>query len=177
MKRYWNVVVCAIIVMAAASLASAQSLGEVAREERAKHKPQAAKVITNDDIPSVDTDQLNEDADTASPDAKDKEKDKQVSADDKLKQMDAWKAKIAAQDTKIKSLDREINLMEREHRLRQAVFYADAGTRIRDERAWADQERKYQADMAAKQKSLADEKAKLDDLKESARKSGVAGIE
>ena len=67
--------------------------------------------------------------------------------------------------------------MEREHKLRQAVFYADAGTRVRDERMWFDQERKYQADLSTKQKALAAERNKLDDLKEGARKAGVGGID
>jgi hypothetical protein len=42
---------------------------------------------------------------------------------------------------------------------------------------WFDQERKYQADLSTKQKALAAERNKLDDLKEGARKAGVGGIE
>jgi hypothetical protein len=179
MKQSWKHLVLAVIVMAATALASAQSLGETARKERTKQKPQAAKVITNDDIPSVDTPRGVAAAADKKDDAdgKDADKKKDVSAEDKLKEMQAWKAKLAAQDTKIKDLDHEINLMEREHKLREAVFYADAGTRVRDERMWFDQERKYQADLSTKQKALAAERNKLDDLKESARKSGVGGID
>jgi hypothetical protein len=179
MKQSWKYIVCAVIVMTATALASAQSLGEAARQERAKQKPQAAKVITNEDIPSVDT---SRDATVAidktdDADSKDADKKKDLSADDKLKGMAAWKSKIAAQDAKIKDLDREITLMEREHKLREAVFYADAGMRVRDERTWFDQERKYQADLTTKQKTLAAERNKLDDLKEGARKAGVGGID
>jgi hypothetical protein len=68
-------------------------------------------------------------------------------------------------------------LMEREHKLREAVFYADAGSRVRDERTWFDQERKYQADLATKQKTLAAERNKLGDMKDAARKAGAGGID
>jgi hypothetical protein len=165
--------------MAVTTLASAQSLGETARQERARQKPQAAKTITNDDIPSVDTPR---DATVATDkkddaDSKDAEKKKDLSAQDKLNEMQAWKAKVAAQDAKVKDVDREINLMQREHKLREAVFYADAGMRVRDERTWFDQERTYQADLSAKQKALAAERNKLDELKDAARKSGAGGID
>jgi hypothetical protein len=181
MKQYWKYSVCAGVIVAASALASAQApLGDVARQERSKQKPQAAKTITNDDLPSVDTSRDvagSSDSKKDDADSKDGEKKKDLSASDKMKEMDAWKAKVAAQDAKVKDLDREINLMEREHKLRQAVFYADAGTRVRDERMWFDQERKYQADLSTKQKALAAERNKLDDLKEGARKAGVGGIE
>jgi hypothetical protein len=179
MKQSWKLVFCAVVVMTATASASAQSLGETARQERAKQKPQASKTITNEDIPSVDTSVASvasegdkkDDAD--SKDAKKKE----LSADDKLKEIQAWKSKVTAQDMKVKDLDREVNLMEREHKLREAVFYADAGSRVRDERTWFDQERKYQADLATKQKTLAAERNKLGDMKDAARKAGAGGID
>jgi hypothetical protein len=177
MKQSWKYIVCAVIVITATALASAQSLGETARQERAKQKPQAAKVITNEDIPSVDTSRDATVATDKTSDSKDADKKKDLSTDDKMKEMQSWKTKVAAQDTKIKDLDREITLMEREHKLREAVFYADAGLRVRDERTWFDQERKYQADLTTKQKTLAAERNKLDDLKEGARKAGVGGID
>lgn len=177
MKRYWQWIACAIIVTAATTLASAQTLGDVARQERTKQKPQASKTITNDDLTSADTAQAAPSGDSKKDDAAETKAEDKNSAEDKVKQMQEWKARIAAQDSKVKDLDREINLMEREHKLRVAVFYADAGARIRDERAWADAERKYQADMGAKQKALGAERTKLDDLREAARKSGVGGLE
>ncbi len=181
MMQSWKFIICSGVFVAASALASAQAqepLGDVARQERAKQKPQAAKTITNEDIPSVDVPKDVVDKDTAKDDKSDDKKDeKSASAQDKIKEMDAWKAKVAAQEAKIKDLDREINLMEREHKLKTAVFYADAGTRVRDERQWFDQERKYQADLSAKQKNLADERNKLDGIKASARKAGVGGID
>jgi hypothetical protein len=180
MKQSWKYIVCTVIVMALTAFASAQSLGETARQERAKQKPQAAKVITNEDIPSVDTSRdatTSTAADKKDDDNKDADKKKELSADDKLKEAAAWKSKVAAQDAKTKDLDREINLMQREHKLREAVFYADAGSRVRDERTWFGQERKYQADLSTKQKNLATERNKLDELKDAARKAGVGGID
>jgi|KBSSwiStaDraftv2_1062776.scaffolds.fasta_scaffold504949_2 hypothetical protein len=177
MKRYWQWIACAIVVMAATTLASAQALGDVARQERTKQKPQASKTITNEDLPSADTAQAAPSTDAKKDDAGEGKAEEKNSAEDKVKQMQDWKARIATQDAKVKDLDREINLMQREYKLRTAVFYADAGARIRDERAWADSERKYQADLSAKQKVLGAERTKLDDLREAARKAGVGGLE
>jgi hypothetical protein len=53
------------------------------------------------------------------------------------------------------------------------VFYADAGARLRDEKKYAEDDRKYQADIANKQKAIADGKATLDKLREEARRAGV----
>ena len=63
--------------------------------------------------------------------------------------------------------------LDREFKLRAAAFYADAGLRLRDDRNWADQQRKYQDDMADRKKKIEEAKAQLEDLQERARKSGV----
>lgn len=176
MSRTCRWMLCFVVVIAATAMASAQSLGDVARQERAKQKPQSAKVITNDDIPSVDT--PNSAAPTEKEDsAGDAKEGKSLSADEKIKEMQQWKDKIAAQDAKVKDLDREINLMERERKLREAVFYSDAGLRIRDEKKWGEDDRKYRDDLAARQKALGAERTKLDDMKTAARKAGVGGVD
>src|SRR5260370_1444334 len=53
------------------------------------------------------------------------------------------------------------------------VNTADIGTRLGNNAKYAEQERQYQEQIAAKQKALDDAKQKLADMQEEARKSGV----
>src|SRR5512133_1068360 len=96
MKRYWQWIACAIIVTAATTLGSAQTLGDVARQERTKQKPQASKTITNDDLTSADTAQAAPSGDSKKDDAAETKAEDKNSAEDKVKQMQEWKARIAA---------------------------------------------------------------------------------
>ncbi len=157
-----------LLLLAGAALAVAQSqapaLGDVARQERAKPKAQAAKTYTNEDIPSVTlpkdsaTDKKDGDK-AASADAKDSTTDKKDAEKEPVsrdKEAAAWKDKISGQKAKVADLEREINLMDREYKMRAAVFYSDAGARLRDDKKWADEERKYKDDLATKQKALAE---------------------
>jgi hypothetical protein len=84
-----------------------------------------------------------------------------------------WKSKIEDQEQEIKALEKEVDLMQRENKLHQASYYGDAGNQLRDQKAWADEQRQYQTDLEAKQKAIAEAKEKLDDAREQARKSGV----
>ena len=186
MKHLWKWTACAILVFVATTLASAQeSLGDFARKERARPKPHAAKVITNDDIPSVDTpaaDSASTDekktADAAGADkAKDKDKDKALSAEEKIKLMETWKGKIAAQEATVKELDQQVAQIDRDYKLRMSALYADLGNRLRDQAQWATDEKKFQEEMAAKQKERDAARSKLDDMKDQARHEGVEGID
>ncbi len=191
MKHLWKWMACAILILVASALAFAQEpLGDVARKERARPKPHAAKVITNEDIPSVETPAADsattdekkatdaEGADKAKDkDDKDKDKDKPQTASEKIKQMEAWKGKIAAQEASVKAADQQIADVERNYRLRMSALYADVGTRLRDQAKWADDEKAYQEELAARQKQRDAEQAKLDAMKDEARRAGVGGIE
>ena len=95
------------------------------------------------------------------------------SAEDQQKAAADWKQKIDEQKNEISRLERELNVLQREGQIRSTVFYADAGTQLRDPKKYADDVRKNQDDMAAKQKALDEGKQKLDDMQEEARKAGV----
>ncbi len=198
MKHLWKWMACAILVFAATVLASAQEpLGDVAREERAKPKPQAAKVVTDDDIPSVTKIAVFAEAPSANPEKKevsaadaeqpegddadqaegDKDKQGPLTADEKIKQIEMWKTKIAAQEAKVQSLDQQVQQIDRDYRLRMSAFYADLGVRLRDEAKWADEEKKYHEQIEAKQKERDVERDKLEDMKDAARRAGVNGID
>jgi hypothetical protein len=189
MKHLWKWTACAILVFVATTLALAQeSLGDLARKERARPKPHAAKVITNEDIPSVDTssdtaatdDKKSPDAEADSKDkdkAKDKDKDKALSAEEKIQLMEKWKGKIAAQEASVKQLDDQVAQIDRDYKLRMSALYADLGNRLRDQAQWAADEKKFQEDMAAKAKERDAARSKLDDMKDQARREGVEGID
>ena len=183
MTRYWKLMLCMVIVLTATAIASAQSLGDVARKERSKQKPQAARTYTNEDIPSVSMskEEAKPDNAAAAADAnaekKDGDKSAKTPAEDKAALNAEWKKRVDSEKANVASIEREINLMEREEKVKVAVFYSDAGNRLRDSKDWANQEQKYQTDIAARQKDLAAAKTKLDTARESARKAGATSYE
>jgi hypothetical protein len=189
-----------VIVSFAALCASAQSLGDAARQAQTEKKAAPAKhVYTNDDIvapteaaPAPTPEKASSGADAAVPgntagkpatEAKvDAEKsgdkgmaEKKDNKEDTAKASGELNKKIADQQKAIADQDHEINIMEREHQIRVAEYYADAGTQLRTSGQWFDDEKKYQADLQAKKQSLSDAKAKLDELNDQARKTATPG--
>ncbi len=172
-----------LIVPAAAQSQGAQSLGELARQQRqAKKGPAATKMYTNENLPTTATINITGAASApeapaakseAKTDARVDAKADPFSPEDKQKMAAEYRSKVADQKKDISQLEREVDVAQREYKLRAAVFYSDAGTRLRDEKKWADEDRKYQADITAKQKELDAARQKLSDLQESARKSGL----
>jgi len=175
-----------IVAGAVASLvlgtASAQTLADAARAQQKKNKRTGSatgKVYTNDSLgfqgkgdgasKSSNDDSKNADSDSKS----DKKADDASSAEDKKKEADELKANVEKQKSELAQLQRELDLLQRENRLRGASFYADAGTRLRDEKKFADDDRKYQTDIANKNKAIADCQAKLDKLREEARRKAI----
>jgi TolA-binding protein len=159
-----------------------QTLGDAAREAR-KNKPSepTTKVITNDDFgrpwASMSDDSSN--AGTNSEADKDKDKDKEkekkkTSAEEQADLDKQWKDKIAAQNEKIAILERELDVLQRENRLRSSNYYGDAGNRLRNPQKYADDDRKYRDDIAAKQKAISDAKTELENMQEEARKAGAS---
>src|SRR5215510_1228534 len=190
MKRL--VLLIVICVSALIVSAGAQSVVDVARASRAKQKANPnAKVIDNDVIPSaIDASSYRSPYASAKPSddrkdytsakkdaAKDDSKnsaDKTASADnDDQKNIDSWMKLINDEKKEISQLERELNVAQREAGVRSAVYYADAGTMLRDSAKYAEDNRKLQAEIETKTQALASAKQKLADLEEQARKAGV----
>jgi hypothetical protein len=181
--------------------AQAQSLGEAARKarkEKAAPSP-AQKVYTNENLPSgplsvatVNDEekprpQENADGEVMPAEASaereaarlEGQQDGTAAASesgplpDSKQDYSAWKTRIAEQKNKVELLERELGVLEREYRLRVAVFYADAGTRLRDDRKFADADRQYKSDLETKKNALAAAKQQLENIREEARKAGV----
>lgn len=182
------------LVFILASVASAQSLAEAARAARAQKQRTASNkpVITNEALASMGGSMtqatVSGSAGTSASSA-DKEKNK-AAGDDTKKDVDKDKDKdeatqkaeqrkqlnddISKTKAEVEQLTRELDVLQRENRLRAASYYADAGNRLRNEAQYAADDRKYQADIQAKQQAITAAKAKLDDLQEQFRKLGPA---
>jgi hypothetical protein len=175
----------ALVAASGAASASAQSLGEVAREHRAK-KPApspGSKVYTNDtvssDTPAVASAEpqpaeTSSDSDSASSEASTSKGGSGSSAEERAKAETEWKAKFAEQKKVISGLEKEIDILKRENKLRAATYYSDAGNRLRDEKKYAEDDRKYQADIATKEQELATARQRFEDMQEEARKAGMS---
>ena len=163
---------------------------DAARASRARQKANPnAKVIDNDVIPSaIDassytspyasaraSDDKKDDSSAKKDAAKDENKtgDKTSTADDDQKNIDSWMKLINDEKKEIRQLERELNVAQREAGVRSAVYYADAGTMLRDSAKYAEDNRKLQAEIETKTQALASAKQKLADLEEQARKAGV----
>src|SRR5437763_7315915 len=171
---------CTVTTFAAAQ----QSLGDAAREAR-KNKPAepTTKVVTNDDFGrpwvSINPDSSDSQEGAGKPDAdKDKDKNKEqekTSAEQQAEVDRQWREKIAAQNEKIALLQRELDVLQRETRLRASSYYGDAGSRLRNPGKYAEDDRQYRDNIAAKQKAIDDAKTELENMKEAARKAGASG--
>lgn len=193
MKRTWFVLLASVLLAGLTAAAMGQSLGDVARKQKAAQKKPAAKVYTNDDMTDLSPDSVSVVGEPAPAPDQAKTDDKGAatgqdkptsdnkaapdkSTDDKTKgasDNDKTKADIADAKKQIATLEHDIDIMQREFRLRSANFYADAGNSLRDPKAWADEQRKYQDDLKTKQDSLNGLKQKLSDLQDQGRRAGM----
>lgn len=185
-----------LIALMLGGVAYSQSLGDVARANRRaqNQKKKAARVYTNDDIPSVEM----KPAGPISPDARygsaagdsdseptaanaaqsaDEKKDaatKPAGSDKQANKNDSdYKSRIEEQQKAIGLLERELSVSQRQLEIQTAVFYSDAGTRLRNPKDWTEKQKAYQESLESKQKALADAKAKLEDIMEESRKAGA----
>jgi len=92
---------------------------------------------------------------------------------DREKAVAAWKQKVDEQKSKTDLLARELNVTQREYQLRSNTYNSDLSNRIRPSTDWQAEDAKFKQQIADKQKSLDDAKAKLSELQDQAHKAGV----
>jgi hypothetical protein len=169
---------------------AAQTIADRARDVRKDKRTTTAtdKVYTNESLNLRAPAAISEPTSAGKKDAKkgdeaadgeeDAAKEKELSPDEqKAKAAAEFKDKIEKAKGELTQLQRELDVAQRENRLRTAVYYADAGSKLRDERKFADDDRKIQADFADKQKKIGDLQQTLDKLRDGARRAGVpAGL-
>jgi hypothetical protein len=168
MKRMWIFVCLALLAMAitaTAQEAQQPSLADAARAARAQKKKPAAKLVfDNDTIPrsgelsvvGKQTDAPKKESPLAEANA-DKDAADKGAADAVTKQIEDKKKEIS-------DLQKEIDLLQREHKLKQTMGYVDIGTKLRDQKKWEDDEKKFTADVADRNKKLADAQNQLTQL-------------
>ena len=189
MRHKVAIAVVTLLLLLLPLSAGAQSLGDAARRARAQKKSAGtAKVFTDDNLPKNATINVGgatatapETKPTKPADAAAGEQGEATDADTpadpaevKKKAEADYRDKVKAQKEEITRLERELDVAQRENRLRAAQFYGDAGARLRDEKKFAEDDRKYQAEIENKQKALSDARQKLDQLRDDIRKAGLS---
>jgi hypothetical protein len=144
----------------------AQSLGDVARQQKqnsAQTNPAPKKVITEDDLPTQETISTGS-SDSKATDASKEEKQGDSTAD-KLKSADDFKAAIQAQKQNVDLLQKQVD------DTKASVHFVEAN---RYSNGVEHNERQIQKQKEADrlQKQLDEEKSKLQDMQEQARKAG-----
>ncbi len=181
MKRL--LLVLLFLAITAAAQQNSQSLGDVARQYRAGKKP-PGKVVTNDDLSGGKTEpaSVSEVGVAAEPEPEAKPEGAKAApaakapAEESPAERDAgYRARYQEQKKQVDLLQRELNVLQRESQIQSADYYGDAGNMLRNSEQWFQKQKKYQDDVAAKQRALDEARQKLEDLQEEARRAGVSG--
>jgi hypothetical protein len=193
-KLFLLLMMCGFAMAAVAQ----QSLGDVARANRANKKGTATTKLDDDSLPHSTASAAANDSDAAKK-TDEKADDKSKTADNKdavkteVKDADKADAKDAKKDPaeaqkqknaelvkqmdtqkkEIATLQRELDVAQREARLHSAAYYADAGVMLRDQAKFAEDSRKEQDEINIKKQALDAAQQKLTDLQELARKAGL----
>ncbi len=189
-----SVMIVSIFATALASAqadTSSQSLADYAKtvKKQQAQKPPASKHFDNDNLPKNDhlsvvgaqPDQGSEaqaQPQEGTPGEADKSADKGAPApgsspEEKQAFYQGWKKKIEDQKASIDLKARELDVLQREYRMRAAAMYADVGNRLRNSTQWDKEDADYKQKIADKEKAVNDDKQKLEDMQEEARKAGV----
>lgn len=182
MNRLFPLIISALLL---AMTATAQTLADRAREQRKDKRTATSnqRVYTNESLNLRPAPSIAEPLATAKKSAEDAAAAEEDGDSEKAKARtpDEEKAKLAAEfkdqidkaKTELTQLQREADVNQREGRLKAAVFYADAGAKLRDEKKYAAEESKARAELADKQKKITDLLASLEKMRESARRAGI----
>ncbi|HYE26384.1 MAG TPA: hypothetical protein VEG32_14420 [Clostridia bacterium] len=180
-----------LFLAAVAAVCGAQSLGDVAREERGRQRTPSKRVYTDEDLRSDDkvngaaapaaetpADEKADRKEAERPQAAEEEEiaKEEKKASEKLRK-DVFRAVIEQQKKSVADITREIDLNEREWKLRASAYYGDAGARLRNERKWVEDEKKHQEEMVKLRLRLDAAKKALDEAQETARKAGLGNLD
>jgi hypothetical protein len=163
---------------------AAQSLGEYARQQRARKGPTPADVkeYTNDNLPTSGGLGTSSASSATTPGsaaaAADKSKSGESAEKDQAEVEKQWRDKFAEQKKVIATLERELDVATREMNNRQSqaqVNTYDVGARLRNPVLFAADNKKYVDEMEGKKKALEEARQKLEDMKDDLRKAGLPG--
>jgi hypothetical protein len=146
-----------------ASASSAQSLGDVARQNREKQKakstPAVKKVITNEDIPASA-------AATADQSKDEGKKAAAPAASDSKRSAAEWKSQILAQKNVVANLQAQIDT------LNKSIYFVEANAYYNGLQ-YNEYQVKKQKQVAQMQQQLEEQKKRLAEMQEAARQAGM----
>jgi len=164
MRNAYKIIALAGVILFVAAASQAQSLGDVAREQKqkqAKDAHAARKVVTNEDIPesaeAVSTTSVSTDEHETTPAAP---------ASNDIHAAEQWKAKIETQRSSVASLQSQID------KLNASIHFAGPNC-VANCVQYNERQIHKQDEVERMQKQLAEQKQKLEDMQESARKAGL----
>jgi hypothetical protein len=177
-KFVLRMVVMAAAVLAMAGVVWAQSLGDVAREQRAKRAaqaPQKPRVFTNDNLPregGLSTTAV----EPPKKDAKDKDKDKDKEAEDPAKKRAEEEREYRARAAKLREAlayeEKKLDVLQRELNLAQVQHYSDPNEALREQNTRNAINQK-QADLEKQKQTIEAAKKAITDLEEELRRRGL----
>jgi hypothetical protein len=161
-------------------------LGDLARDARRQKTPRSKVVVSDDELrtsappPETKADAKPGAAKTAAKSAapaaaaKDEGKEAPDESGKDAEKAQGFRQRVVEQKKAIGTLEKEVDLLQREMALQTAQFYADAGTQLRNGKDWAERRKKFEDEIATKKTALTAAKEKLDDIREEARRAGLA---
>lgn len=158
----------ASVMLALASLSFAQSLGDVARQTRQKqlakdgHAP-ARKVVTNEDLPEHPADAFEPQSPASSHSVSSETSSSETSGGSKSAEQ--WKSEIKTQKDAIANYQQQID------KLNESIHYVQANLYTNGAQYNQYQARK-QTEVEQAENTLAEQKKRLEDMQEAARKAG-----
>ncbi|MGE5322556.1 MAG: hypothetical protein ACM3SW_06825 [Actinomycetota bacterium] len=175
MKSFFTILIALLL---GASAFGQQSLGDVARRNRAKKKPGSVMEFNDETMhrtitPEQDESNSGDQAGKLQQSPAEKDKGKKDEAEAAQQKKEGLQKNIESEKKKIADMEHELDIMQREQKLRAAAYYGDAGTMLRDSAKYAEETKKHQDEMDAKKKDIDAAQQKLADLQEQARKAGL----
>jgi hypothetical protein len=168
MCKFWMLTAMVVAVMSVLVVAThGQSLGDVARQQRAKENVRTshAKVVTDEDIPShpeVESSEKNEDASNQNDETSAGPETSSESVNQKAEQ---WRARIQAQKNNVAALQSQVD------RQNASIHFVEANAYSNGVQYNQHQLRKQQ-EARQMQKQLDEQKKKLEDMQDAARREG-----
>lgn len=167
MLHLWKLTIMFGVVTWFAAAANGQSLGDVARQQRADENARSshAKLVTDEDMPSH-PDAAPPEEDAAADEADDRPAaDTDNSAEAVTQKGEQWKAKIQAQKNTVAVMQTQLD------RLNASIHFVEANRYTNGVQYNQHQLRKQQ-EARQMQKQLDEQKKKLEDMQEAARREG-----
>lgn len=187
MTRKWLIILTMLAGLS--TVCAAQSLAEAARKAREQKRESgttATKVYTNESLGAGPRDAFTTGIPEAGAEAKAEGKDAkakegetaedadQKAAEEKAKKEEELIRQVAEAKKEVEQLTRELDVYTREAKTNATVAYMDVGERVRNEQRYRENLQKSQNEVAAKTAALNAAKAKLDALREQARRANIA---